>query len=328
MPVQQLKEMSRAKSTKMQPMGFFEHAFAYITLGLLVGWYYFLLILYPVLIGLSIYGSYVAMGVLATFIILSITPLKHEPWEPFMYSWIFRVWRDYFDYSYDISSVEGKIKEGEKYIYFEFPHGIFPMGQFLSASLIKDISPNKMITGTAADAVFFFPIMRQMMAWIGTQRANRKGISTTFKKGFHCAIVPGGIAEMYLVSEDSENLYLKKRAGTVRAAIQEGAHIIPTFFFGNSRLVTVVAGKGSTSWLSKMSRKLRASVLFFHGRHFLPVPYRHPLKMVTGDVIEVKQNDNPSEEEVNIVLNKVIAGVKKLYDEKKPEWETRPLVIN
>jgi hypothetical protein len=311
----------------MKPMNFFAHAVAYVKLGLLTGWYYFLLILFPTLIILSFYGSYTAMATLGAFVYLSISPLKHEPWEAFMYSWIFKIWRDYFDYSYDISSAEGKLKDDEKYIYFEFPHGIFPMGQFLSASLINEISPKKMITGTAADAVFMFPVMRQMMAWIGTMPANRKGISDTFKKGYNCAIVPGGIAEMYLVSDTSENLYLKKRNNTVKVAIQQGAHIVPTFFFGNSKLLTVDAGKGSNSWLSRTSRKFRASVLLFHGRHFLPVPYRHPLRMVTGDVVEVKQNDNPSDEEVDAVLQKVIATVKKLYDEKKPDWETRPLVI-
>jgi hypothetical protein len=49
--------------------------------------------------------------------------------------------------------------------------------------------------------------------------------------------------------------------------------------------------------------------------------------MVTGDIIEVKKNPNPSDEEVNEVLQKLIAGVKKVYEEKKPEWENRPLEI-
>lgn len=59
----------------------------------------------------------------------------------------------------------------------------------------------------------------------------------------------------------------------------------------------------------------------------LPVPFRQPLRMVTGDIVLVKQNSSPSEEEINEVLDRVIAAVSKLYDTKKPEWETRPLVI-
>ena len=35
------------------------------------------------------------------------------------------------------------------------------------------------------------------------------------------AIIPGGIAEMFIISEDDENIYLKARKGFVKAAIQE-----------------------------------------------------------------------------------------------------------
>jgi hypothetical protein len=108
----------------MKPMGFFQHAFAYVTLGLLCGWYYFLLILLPVLIYVSIKGSYIAGFILASLITLSFTPLTHEPWEPFMYSWLFKVWREYFDFSYDCDTIQhGRLKVEERYMFFEFPHG-------------------------------------------------------------------------------------------------------------------------------------------------------------------------------------------------------------
>ena len=108
----------------MKPIGLLNHIFAATTLGLLCGWYYFLLILYPTLIYLSYKGSYIAVTILAMFVILSITPLKHEPWKPFMYSWLFKVWRDYFDFSYDCDTIQhGRLKVDERYIFFEFPHG-------------------------------------------------------------------------------------------------------------------------------------------------------------------------------------------------------------
>lgn len=48
--------------------------------------------------------------------------------------------------------------------------------------------------------------------------------------GYRCAVIPGGIAEMYLVSEKTEGLFLKKRQNTVKAAIQEGNEQQTTFF--------------------------------------------------------------------------------------------------
>ena len=67
--------------------------------------------------------------------------------------------------------------------------------------------------------------------------------------------------------------------------------------------------------------------MLFYGRHGLPVPVRQHIHMATGNIIPVQQNDNPSEEDVNKVMEEVIAGVKMLYNTKKPEWEQRPLVI-
>ena len=40
-----------------------------------------------------------------------------------------------------------------------------------------------MITGTGADIIFRIPVMRQIMAWIGTMPAKRKNITKTFEKG-------------------------------------------------------------------------------------------------------------------------------------------------
>jgi 2-acylglycerol O-acyltransferase 2 len=146
-------------------MSAFRHAVAYVTLGLLCGWYFFLLFLYPVLIYWAYHGSVVAGTVLAIFVALTVAPLRHEPEEWFMYSWIFGVWREYFGYTFDCESVHhGKLDVKKRYMFLEFPHGVFPMGQFLSASLVDDISPGQMICGTGADIIFK---VRCLVVWGG-----------------------------------------------------------------------------------------------------------------------------------------------------------------
>mmetsp|Transcript_36053 Transcript_36053/g.36740 ORF Transcript_36053/g.36740 Transcript_36053/m.36740 type:complete len:324 (+) Transcript_36053:127-1098(+) len=317
----------------MTPLTLFEHVFCYITLGLLCGWYHFIFITTPILLYFAYYGSIIARLLIAIALIFSKTPLTHKPWLLFTRSWIFRVWIKYFDMKFETDlklheNKEEKGKQKEKYICFEFPHGVFPMGQFLSAHAVEDLWPGEVVCGTGADIIFLFPGMRQIMAWIGTHPATRKNIGRIFSKGYHCAIIPGGIAEMYGINNDTECVYFKKRQNTIKAAIQEGAHIIPAFFFGNTRLFTVINGQGSDSWIARWSRRMRMSLCVFYGRHYLPVPYRHPLKMVTGEVVRVVQRDNPTEEEITGVQQRVIEAVEKLYKLKKPNWETRPLVIS
>lgn len=146
----------------MKRLSFFEHTIAYVTLGLLCGWYYLLLFVLPILFYSSVvYRSVLAIATLATLIILSIIPLSHDPWPFFMNCWLFRVWCAYFDVTSDAASA--KLQKDQKYMFFEFPHGIFPMGQFLSASLIEEIFPGHMICGTGADVIFKIPVMRHLM---------------------------------------------------------------------------------------------------------------------------------------------------------------------
>jgi diacylglycerol O-acyltransferase 2, plant len=308
----------------------FEHVFCYLFLFLLCGFYYVLLVLLPLLLYLCIVQrSVVAAIIFATLIFLTVIPLNHTPWEAFMYAPFWTTLRKYFDVTYDASSVHGKLNKAKPCMFFEFPHGVFPVGQLLSASLIKEVFGDQMICGTGADVVFKIPLMRQLFAWLGTVPASGSNIKKVLKRGDHCAIIPGGIAEMYLVSRTEEAVYLKKRANTIRVAIREGADIVPVFFFGNSSLFDIVGGAGGAdgSFLAKMSRKLRASIILFYGRHFLPVPYRKPIRMVSADIVTVRQNDNPTAEEIEEVMQRLVASLEKLWKEKRPTWEKRPLVI-
>jgi Diacylglycerol acyltransferase len=69
------------------------------------------------------------------------------------------------------------------------------------------------------------------------------------------------------------------------------------------------------------------SLVVFYGRHFLPVPLRRPLHIATADIVKVAKNAAPTSEDIDDVMDRLVASLKKMYEEKKPVWETRPLVI-
>lgn len=112
--------------------------------------------------------------------------------------------------------------------------------------------------------------------------------------------------------------------------MQEGAQIIPGYFYGNSKIFNPIGTRGGPdSWLSRISRKLRASIVFYTGRHGLPIPFRHPLRMVIGEPIPVETAiANPTDEQVNELHCRVMETVAQLYEDFKPEWENRSLVIH
>lgn len=125
------------KSTEPPRLQRWEEAVAYVSLGVLCGWYYILCIAAPVLVYLAFRGSALTTTVLALLVgsaimyvkgafrgngvllscasaestahrlrsvrVADTRPLSHKPWPAYMYSWIFRVWRGYFSFTFDVS---------------------------------------------------------------------------------------------------------------------------------------------------------------------------------------------------------------------------------
>jgi hypothetical protein len=317
---------SENQSGELVPLGVLEHIFAYVSLGLLTGCIHLYFALLPIVIYFIYRGSRLAMACLAVYIILSLHPLSHKPWPAFVHSELFKVWHRYFAYSWQVYA---KLEKGKKYFFLEFPHAIFPMGQVLSAAVVKTAFPDDTIMGIAADVVFRFPFFRHIIAWTGTRGASRANILKIFEEGCHCTVLPGGIAEIFVTNHETEDIYFKNRKQIIRIALQEGVQIIPGFFYGNSKIFNPIGGGGSDSFLSSISRKFRASIVFFTGRHGLPVPKRHPLKMVIGPVIPVEHAiPNPTDEQVDELHSQVMEAIATMYEEYKPEWEKRKLVIH
>ena len=57
------------------------------------------------------------------------------------------------------------------------------------------------------------------------------------------------------------------------------------------------------------------------------MPFRHPIHMCAGEVVEVEQKSFPSDADVQRVMDRLIPSVTELYRTNKPDWETRPLII-
>ena len=329
--------------TKLPSLSLWERLVCYVLLGTLCGVYHIALFGFPLLAYLTYTNGYsTVLGlatriVLSVLVIISVVPINHRPQFWFLRLKIWPLLNKYFAYETDLTNVTGKNKLDlkERYCFWEAPHGIWPLGQLLSASFIPEITgvpfEEKMICGTGASVVFSFPIIRHIFSWLGTHTASRGSFTKIFKNNNWAAVVAGGVAEMYMGSGATEGIYAKKRFGTVKMCIQEGAHIVPSFFFGNTKAFYLIGGDSDSSLFSRvlqtLSRTLKMSIVIFAGVGGLPVPLRVPLKMTAGRVIKVKQNDSPSNEEVQTVLDQVVAEFERLYKEQKPDWETRPLVI-
>lgn len=81
---------------------------------------------------------------------------------------------------------------------------------------------------------FSAPIVRHLWWWLGVRPVSRKIITSILSSGKSCALIPGGVREIQYLEKGKEVVYLTKRHGFVRLAIQQGAPIIPVFAFGQT----------------------------------------------------------------------------------------------
>lgn len=300
---------------------FFNWLVAVVTLTLYCGWMNFFVVL---IVGclFSTVCRYVVLALLSTLLL----PAAPVLWPAFNRLFIFRTWREYFRYSYVF---EEPLEHDKKYILVEFPHGAFPIAQITAGTLVQTMFPETPVYSIAASAVFYIPLWRHIIAWIGSVPATRDMFKQQLKKG-SVAVVVGGIAEMFMMDKEKERVKLRGRKGFARVALEEDVDgIVPVYYFGQSQLLNF-----GPAWLSSLSRKIRVSLaLYLYGRWGLPLPRNMPIFLAHGKPIPVPKGVRRSDENFEAVADELVgktsAALQEMYDKYKEEygWKDRPLSI-
>ena len=130
-------------------------------------------------------------------------------------------------------------------------------------------------------------------------------------------LIPGGVAECLLLRHDGvETVYLRKRFGFVKMALQTGSHLIPAFAFGQSRIYSFWRPP-SDAWLSKTLARAGFAPLLFWGRWASPVPFPVPVHVVVGAPLRVTKDAEPSDEAVAALLARFCDAMEALFEEHK-----------
>eukprot|EP01024_Parvocaulis_polyphysoides_P068205 TRINITY_DN8279_c0_g1_i3.p4 TRINITY_DN8279_c0_g1~~TRINITY_DN8279_c0_g1_i3.p4 ORF type:complete len:305 (+),score=25.54 TRINITY_DN8279_c0_g1_i3:55-915(+) len=242
---------------------------AMVSLGVYVGWIYILIIL-------AISMLFSRTMILVNILLYSSLLIPAPQWyPPFLKMWIFETWRQYFSFSFKLETNY----EDKEYILAEFPHGVFPMGQIMAATLVPEMFNSK-VYALAASILFRIPLYAQMFVMMGCKPATKKNFKALLKKA-SVAVIVGGIAEIYLQHPKKERIKLLGRKGFVRVAVETGTDIVPVYHFGNAQLLTF-----GPKWIMNTARKLQASLGFAQGVLGLPIPFSSKVCMVTKFCLE------------------------------------------
>lgn len=207
----------------------------------------------------------------------------------------------------DVVGLE-RLDEGVMVAYH--PHGLIPCGFCLngairgrardSATYLPSWLPmSANVSGVQAPVLFRIPLLRHILLACGCcVPATKAGMRRLFAERVTFGIVPGGSEEVAIHEPGRENLYLRKRAGFLKYALQHGYTVVIAFSFGESDLYSSVkALRPLNLWLVK---KLGFVLPIFCGSWFCPLLPRRdvPLHTVFGKALVLPKIEDPTPEQV------------------------------
>lgn len=214
------------------------------------------------------------------------------------------------------------LKPGRPYVVGHEPHSALPMILHTVLSRASNIRPpafkNPIILATSIG--FWVPLERHLWWWIGTRPASRQVMHKQLAEGGTVVLIPGGVQECSFMEPGKEVAFLRSRKGFVRIALQHGAPLVPVFSFGQTNMYKWVRFGPpflSSATMHKISRTIGFLPMWVYGKWGTLLTFEVPVHMVIGKAIEVPKVENPSQEQIDVYLQRFINALDRLFHEYK-----------
>ncbi|KHJ89322.1 diacylglycerol acyltransferase [Oesophagostomum dentatum] len=242
------------------------------------------------------------------------------------------VWKHFADY-FPLRLVKtAELPPDRNYIIGSHPHGILSIGAFTSlitnGTGFPEKYPGLKSTILTLNGQFWFPFRRDIAIALGGVESSKESLQYLLEnpgKGRAIAIVLGGAAELLDAHPGNYDLYLSKRRGFCRYALQYGADLVPMYNFGeNDVYETVLSPRGTR--MRKVQEFVKrvwgfcAPLTMGRGIFnytFGLLPKRRPITTVIGAPIRVERVENPTREEIDRLHEKYCSALIDLFETHK-----------
>ena len=128
------------------------------------------------------------------------------------------------------------------------------------------------------------PWIRNVFGALGLVSAGRRELTSILSRGDHVALLVGGVPEVCLGTFDHKDvLYLRKRQGFLRLAMETGGGVVPVYCFGENRLFKHTSPTLLRFW-RLVNRFAPVGAPFpVCGPFNLMLPFRGDLRLAFGD---------------------------------------------
>jgi 1-acyl-sn-glycerol-3-phosphate acyltransferase len=218
-------------------------------------------------------------------------------------------------------------------IYAMFPHGILSIAHLFLSTNACNFSQNIPLPerkrSAILDTLFAIPILGKACLQLGGINASRDTLSIALDDNYSFTLYPGGVHEMMLSRRGEHILYLKKRSGFIKLALEHDADIIPIYVFGETSLFNVLHLPFIENIQSYIETTFMIGLPLFWSDGFIPfIPNRVPINIVVGKPIYVAKLidehfagiDTPMETKVDYIHAYFQTEITRLFDENKSKY--------
>lgn len=128
----------------------------------------------------------------------------------------------------------------QQYLFAAHPHGVMCWAHYAlftdGRGFLSAVTPGIERRDLGATVLFWCPLLRDMCLWLGCVSAHRRVAERLLREGKSLLVYAGGEAEQLLTEPGRHAIVLRRRKGFLRLALRHGAHIVPTYAFGENEL--------------------------------------------------------------------------------------------
>jgi hypothetical protein len=215
-----------------------------------------------------------------------------------------------------------------QFVFGVHPHGLLILSRIATyGGAWEALFPNIETRALGASAMFRIPLVREICLALGAVDAGLRSARAVLSAGLSIIVYPGGIQEMLRTDGGKpDELYLTRRKGFIRLALQSGASLVPVYVFNEKYMYrrAFLPTKPAA-----VLRRFGIPLIFFYGRWGTLLPQRHKLLVVVGAPIAVSKTAEPTPEAVDALHAQYVAALRMLYEKWRAEagYGDTPLVI-
>jgi 2-acylglycerol O-acyltransferase 2 len=229
---------------------------------------------------------------------------------------LWRHFREYFP-SRLIGS-RAPLNPSQPYVVAIHPHGVWSVGVFANFVFENQALPGVDYRVATISNNFRVPFWRDLLLGLGFVSADRQTFENLLGDRKSICVVVGGAKEALDSRPGTNDLTLSTRLGFVRLAMQNGAHLIPVYTFGETDVYAQVLPNPPGSLVRWVQEKLLDwfgySVPVILGS-FGVLPRRRPITTIVGDPVVVPHSRDPTTEQVALAHDAYVKALQKLFDE-------------